>query len=160
MFYLAAFFVGFASPVVWLLNAEALAILAGLVGARPWPAVGLTLACGQIACLSLLFYGGEGLCRRVAPLRRHLERFRADPRRLERTRAGATWALVTAALFGLPPLMAMAALAPGLGLRYRTFFGVAFGGRLLRFCLLAGVPTLFSDLVPAGAVPEWLRQIL
>lgn len=159
MFYLAILAVGLVSPVIWLFNAEVVAVWAGLVATRPWLPVALTLAVGQAATFSLLFVGGEQLAQRIGPLRRSVERFRCDPARVERFRRSAVWWLLAAAVVGLPPLVATSAIAPALGVRFRTFALVALLGRTLRFIVLAGVPDLFSDWFPVDGLPAWLREL-
>lgn len=159
MFFLYAFMIAVASPIAWILNAEAVAVFAGLFGSRPWPLVALTLAAGQCLTFSLLFVGGEGLARRVGPFRRQIDRLRAEPVRWERYRRAAGWWLAAAAGIGFPPLVAMAALAPALGVSYRMFALIALGGRTARFFVFAGLPTLFADFLPMDAIPDWLRAL-
>jgi len=159
VFYLVMLAIGLVSPVVWLFNAEVVAVWAGLVATRPWPPVVFLLAAGQAVTFSLLFLGGDQLARRFGWLRRRVERFQSDAARLERFRRGSLWWLLAAAIIGIPPLVALSAIAPSLGVRFRTFALVALGGRTVRFFLLAGLPGLFSRWFPVEALPEWLRTI-
>lgn len=157
VFYLILFLVALVSPLIWLFNAEVIAVWGGLVAARPWALVALALAAGQCLAFSALFLGGDRLTRRVGPLRRRVERLQQHPERLERYRRAAVWWLAAAAAVGIPPLVALSPLAPALGVRFRTFALVALGGRTLRFMVLAGLPGLFADWLPLDALPDWLR---
>ena len=157
MYYLLAYLAAVASPIVWLLNAEAIAVLSGLSASRPVWLVALVLTAGQVTMFTALYFGGDRLLRRIGPLRRQIDRLAADPVRLERWRRRATATVAAAALVGLPPMSAFAAIAPALGVRYRTLALVATAGRGLRFLLLASLPQLFAGWFPVESLPEWLR---
>ena len=160
MFYLIVFLLTIPSPIFFILNAEALSVLVGLVGSRPWPLAVLAVTAGQCVLFSGLYLGGDKLTRRFEWLNRRVSEIAKDPERMDRYRGATEKFLILAGLFGLPPLVAMSALSPALGVRFRVFFAIAFSTRFLRFALLAGLPHAFADWFPLEAVPAWIRDLL
>ncbi len=130
--------VSFVSALVPLVNAEAfLAWVAGLDGV-PLVLCAAVAAVGQMAGKLLWYYAGMHTVdigwvqRRLAKSQREetLEKWRAQTR----GRPVATGALVfSAAFIGLPPFLAVAAVAGLLGMGVRPFLVIGLVGRFLRF---------------------------
>ena len=159
MFYLYAFILSIPSPIISIINAEAVALFVGIAGTRPWLMVGFTMAAGQCVTFSLLYFFGEAICRHFKWLKKKVDALHTDTIRMAKYQKYTAWWLVLAALFGLPPLSVLAVLAPSFHVKFRLFFAIAYGGRFLRFCLLAGMPSLFTGWVPIPDMPDWLDTL-
>jgi membrane protein YqaA with SNARE-associated domain len=133
--------VSFVSALVPLVNAEAfLAWVAGLDGV-PLVLCAAVASVGQVAGKLLWYYAGMHTVdigwvqRKIAKYHREetLERWRAQTR----GRPVATGVLVFSAAFvGLPPYLAVAAVAGLLGVGLRLFLVTGLVGRFLRFWLV------------------------
>jgi len=127
--------ISFAGGIVWLFNVEATAVLYAGVGGHNPLLVGLTCAVGQSLAYTFLFFSGGWLLERWSWGRRQIERTRARYGAwLERSFLALT---APAALIGLPPMTAMAALAGGFHVRFLPMIGIAFSLRLVRLLALA-----------------------
>lgn len=132
---LALLAISFVGSTLWVFNAEATAAVYG--AQMDWPplAVGVVAATGQ-ACAYVLFYlGGDALVERWGWLHDKVARTRRRFRdHLERR-----YLILTgvSALVGLPPVVAVAALAPGFGIPLHHLLAVAFTLRVVRFSTLA-----------------------
>ncbi len=155
LFYVVSFFLAIPSPIIFVINSEGWAAFVGLTGARPWAGVALALALGQTVCFSALYFGGHKLVARLPKVQRRLERFDA-----ERYRPLVYVWISLAALIGLPPMIAMSALASGLGVSFPALFGLALAGRFARFSLLAALPSMFTGGPKTDWIPEWLRALV
>jgi membrane protein YqaA with SNARE-associated domain len=129
--------ISFVGSVVWLLNAEATAAYYGAdMGWHP-VAVGLTCATGQVVMYVILYFGGAKLVERWRWLAAKVQR--AEERYGDRLHKAYVPTTLVAALFGIPPVLAMVSLAAGFHIRLRTIVAVTFVGRFVRFTFLAAV---------------------
>ena len=161
MFYPCALLIGMISPIFWPFNAETAALFVGLVGTRNAVLVGAVLALGETLTLTGLFFGGNGVVRRVGWLRKKVDRLREDEERMARYRQNAAGGLVVSALLAVPPLSVLAILAPAFGVRWRTLATISFLGRWIRFALIAAVPGLFpTSWFTLESLPDWLRALV
>jgi membrane protein YqaA with SNARE-associated domain len=136
-----AFFalVGFAfagpivSPFFPPLATEAMAIVFGGRGMHP-AVVGLACTIGQNLMYVLLYFSGGKLVERWPRLHRQI-----DLIRVKHSGARRTFTLVTisAAFFGLPPVLPIAIIAKGFGMRIQTLLLIGIPLRFLRFVCLA-----------------------
>ena len=121
--------------VFWVVSPEVLsAVYGSQLGWNPL-AVGLTAATSQCGVYVVLYHGGEALMKRWA----HLERLIALVKsrfasQLERNYLGM---LILGGVSGLPPVIALVALAPGFGITVRKMLVATFAARTLRFASLA-----------------------
>ncbi len=128
--------IAFVGSVVWLISPEASAVYYGAkLGWHPL-AVGVVVAAGQAPMYVMLYFGGERwamgwrwLARVVARTRRRYQS------RMERNYVGLT---VLGAIFGIPPVIAMCALASAFDIRPRRILPVVIACRVVRFSVLAG----------------------
>jgi membrane protein YqaA with SNARE-associated domain len=127
----------FAGSVVWVFNVEAAATVAGASGGWHPLIVGVTCAVGQALGYTLLFFAGEIVFRYWRWGQRKVEWTRE--RYGERLKTGFYGLTFTAALAGLPPLTAMAALAGGLQVRFLPMMAILLPLRIIRFTVLAAV---------------------
>ena len=138
---LTVFAVSFVSALVPLVNAEAfLAWVASLDGA-PLVLCAAIAAVGQVAGKLIWYYAGMRTVE-VGWVQRRLEKARREET-LEKWRAQtqgrpvATTTLVFSAAFvGLPPYLAVAAVAGLLGVGVKLFIVTGLVGRFLRFWLV------------------------
>jgi len=127
----------FAGGIVWLFNVESAAVVYGNQSGWHPLTVGLTCAAGQTLAYTFLFYCGDWL----------YSRWRWAGKQVAKTRAkygdrlGRSFLTLTApaALIGLPPMTAMAALAGGFQVRLLPLVAIAFSLRFVRFTLLAAM---------------------
>lgn len=138
----------FAGSVVWLFNTEATAIVYG--SQKGWHPlfVGVICALGQLGMHVALYLGGARLAVRWRWLREREERVRRRwGERLEQR-----YLIVTAvgAFLGAPPVVVMAALAPGFGVPLRHLVPIVFPLRVARFTLLAALGT---------QIGPWLKSL-
>ncbi len=127
--------IGFVGSVFWVVNAELTAILYGSqLGWHPL-AVGLLIGAAQTAMYVLLYFGGAQAMTRWAWLDRQVVRVRDRfQERLERAYLPASG---VAAILGVPPVIALVALAPGFQVPLLHVVPIAFAGRVVRFSILA-----------------------
>lgn len=137
MAFLSLLAFSFAGGIVWIFNVESAAVLYG--GKSAWHplAVGLTCAAGQTLAYTFLFYCGDWLYAHWRWAGRKIERTRLKyGERLSKSFLTLT---APAALVGLPPMTAMAALAGSFQVRPLPLLAIAFSLRVVRFTLLAAV---------------------
>lgn len=127
--------VSFVGAIFWILNVETAAIYYG--GELAWHplAVGLTAAVGQNLNYIFLYKGGDVLIHRWGWLGKKVEATKKRFRKKLETRY--LWLTAVAALIGIPPLVAMVALASGFNKSLRAILLVTFPIRTLRFTILA-----------------------
>jgi len=129
--------ISFVGSVFWVLNTEAAAVYyGGTLGYFPW-VVGGVCATGQVLMHVVLYYCGSGLTKKWRWLRKKVERVRTKyGDKLEKRYLYLSF---MAGIFGVPPVLIMAIMAPGFGVRLRVLVPVLFLGRIIRFTLLAWV---------------------
>ena len=121
--------------IFWVINVESLAILYGAT--RGWNPllVGVLLATGQNITYVALYFGGDQLIHRWdwlgTRVKKVFDRFGDN---LRQRFLGVT---ALAGLTGLPPAVAMPALAPGAGVKLISVISVTFTTRVIRFTILA-----------------------
>jgi len=139
MGFLSLFAFSFAGGIIWVFNVETAAMVYGARSGWHPLLVGLACAGGQSAAYTFLFFAGDWLFRRWRWGRAQVERTRA---RYGSTPASSFLLLtVPAALVGIPPMTAMAALAGGCKVRLLPMIALAFSFRLIRFTILASAGT-------------------
>jgi len=127
--------VSFLGTVVWVLSPEATAMLYGSQDRMPAVVVGGLCALGQGSMLALLYYMGGELTERWAWMRKKVERTRNRfEKQLNRS---FLWMSVSAGIVGIPPAIAISALAKGFGMRLFPFLFCIVAGRFARFTFLA-----------------------
>jgi membrane protein YqaA with SNARE-associated domain len=120
--------------VFWVVSTEGLATTFGAVGWHPLT-VGLVCSLGQNVTYVMIYLGGERLIERWEWLQTRIDRVRKRlGERLERSYLALT---VIGGLTGLPPIVAMVALAPSMQVRLRTVLTITLPARFLRFTTLA-----------------------
>lgn len=124
--------VSFVGQIVWILSPEAMAILYGRQISPPL--VGLLCATGQLPMHLLLYAGGARILPRLPFMARTIERTRTRLSASARPYLATTF---VSAIIGLPPIVAMTALAAGFGIGPRRLLAVTYAGRLIRFTTLA-----------------------
>ena len=97
--------------------------------------VGVTCALGQVLGYTLLFFAGDLVFRYWRWGQRKVEQTRE--RWGERLKKGFYGLTATAALAGLPPMTAMAALAGGFRVRFVPMISIALVLRVVRLTALA-----------------------
>ncbi|MFZ4737958.1 MAG: hypothetical protein ACOYM9_18525 [Bradymonadia bacterium] len=156
MFYLMCVLIGAVSPVFPVVSVEAFAVFIGLFAQdRPFWAVALACAFGQLLCFLTLYLAGHRWVARLPWIRRRLAHF--DPGRYQ---LHARLFYATAATVGFPPLNLLSIAAPILAVGPRYFVPVVFFGRWARLCALVFFAEQFRDWVSVDDLPEWLRARL
>jgi hypothetical protein len=135
MDFLSLLGISFVGAIFWLLNVEAAAIYYG--GELAWHplAVGLTAALGQNLNYIFLYKGGDALIHRWKWLGRKVENTRE--RFSKQMNSGYLWLTAVAALFGIPPVVAMVALASGFNKSLKSILLITYPVRVIRFTILA-----------------------
>lgn len=156
MFYLITVAVFSVSPLLQFINAEAWAVFVGLTSDRPVWAVGLTLGLAQTIGNALLYVFGNKLLRRIASLRRLMERLDR-----ERLRTHSPALLSVGAITGIPPHNAMCIAAPLVDVPLRRVIILTFIGRTIRFTVFcAGAGWFVEKLgISTDWIPAWLRAL-
>ncbi len=127
----------FAGGILWVFNVESAAVVYGNQGGWHPLVVGLTCAAGQSLAYTFLFYCGDWLCAHWRWVGKQVDKTRNKyGERLSKSFLTLT---APAALIGLPPMTAMAALAGGFQVRLLPLIAIAFSLRLIRFTILAAV---------------------
>ena len=153
MFYLVCAFIGAISPAFPVVSVEAFAVFVGLFAPeRPWWAVGLACALGQLACFTLLYLVGHRWVARMPWIQRRLARF--DPGKYQ---PHARFFYASAAAVGVPPLNLLSIAAPLMQVSLAYFMCVAFLGRLTRLCLLVAFAEQVRAWVPVEDLPAWMQ---
>ena len=125
----------FAGGIVWLFNAEGACVLAAGSGRWSPVTVGVVCTLGQTAAYTFLYFGGGWLRDHWRWWRRQLER--AEAKWGHVLQRGAVALTAPAALLGVPPMTAMAALAGSFKVRFLWVLVFALTFRSVRFQLLA-----------------------
>ncbi len=137
---LALWAISLVGSTVWLVSAEATsAVYGGRLGWHPL-AVGLIAALGQSTAYVLFYYGGDALIARWTWLHD----------KVTRTRRRFLVLTGVSALVGIPPVVAVAALAPGFGIPLSHLISVAFTLRVVRFTTLAWLGERVLDALGWG----------
>ena len=142
-------------PSPFLAYGEAWCILVGLDGSRSWMATAFAVALGQTIGFGLIYVFGSQLIGRIARLRRAL-----DTLDVERFREKAPWFLALGALTGVPPHLAMCAVAPAVGVQLGRLMALTLVMRSIRFGVLAGAPNRFSAYFGTDWLPTWLTDLI
>jgi membrane protein YqaA with SNARE-associated domain len=140
---LALLGIAFVGSVFWLVSPEASSVYYGAkLGWHPL-AVGALVAAGQAPMYVMLYYGGE----RWAMRWKWLARVVARTRRRYQARMERSYMVLTAvgAVTGLPPVIAMCALASAFDIRFARLFPVVVLCRVLRFTVLASGGWAFTS---------------
>lgn len=124
----------FVGAVFWVLSTEGLAMYYGALGWHP-ALVGLLCSIGQNANYVVLYFGGKTLIERWTWLREKVGI--VEDRYHSWLRQGYLITTFIASLVGLPPVVAMVALAPGFHIRLPVLLTVTLVGRFIRFTVLA-----------------------
>ena len=132
---LELYLIGCVGTVVWVINAE-LATMAYAGMDDPYSPLVLALVAtlGQCTSYVIFLYGGRtiGKFKSVQRLVERTERRFAD-----KLKAGFMSLTLTAAVLGVPPVIALVLLAKPFGMSAWPIIGIAFGGRLIRFSACA-----------------------
>lgn len=133
----AVLFACFFSGASLVINAEATVMIAASVFATEPMLAGAAAACGQAFLLLFLYRYGGGLALRWTWLQKKTDK----ARRRYQARLQERFLLfgAGAALIGVPPLLAMAVLAPSFDTRASHFVAIAVPLRFLRFWLFAAL---------------------
>ncbi len=145
----AVLFACFFSGISLVINAEATLMIAASIFAADPMLAGAAAAFGQAFLLIFLYRYGGGLALRWRWLQRQTDKAR---RRYE-ARLEKRFLLfgASAALLGVPPLLAMAVLAPSFGARASHFVAVAVPLRFVRFWFVAALGAQLDD---------WIRGLI
>ena len=139
---LTLFGIGAVGTVFWVVSPEVSAVYYGKELGWPSLAVGGLIATAQAPVYLGIFLGGDRLVGRWRWLATKVERTRTRfERHLHSRYLGLT---LVAAILGVPPVLAMCALAGPFGVKARHLMPVVVFGRLIRFTTLAGTGGLFS----------------
>ncbi len=132
---LALLGISFVGSVFWVVSPELSSVYYGAeLGWHPL-AVGALVSLGQGPMWALLYFGGERWALRWKRLERAVQRTRERFQdRMERNYIGM---VALGAVFGLPPLIALSALAAAFDVRLIRLLPVALLGRMVRFSILA-----------------------
>ncbi len=125
----------FVGAVFWVISTEGLAMYYG--GALGWHPVWIGLLCslGQNANYVCFYFGGKTLVERWRWLAAKVAF--VEKRYHHSLQKGYLITTGFSAVFGVPPVIAMAALASGFHIRLQHFLAVSLAGRWLRFTILA-----------------------
>ena len=121
--------------VVWVINAEvATMAYAGMEDPYSPLVLGLVATLGQCTSYLIFLYGGKtiGKLKSIQKLVR-----RTEERFAEKMKAGFLSLTVTAAILGVPPVIALVLLAKPFGMSAWPVIGIAFAGRIIRFTACA-----------------------
>jgi len=142
--YGATFAVAFIAGMFPLVSIEVFLIGATALGAEPrtLPVLIAIAAVGHQIAKTITYYAGAGVFE--LPRGRMREKIEAAKSRIDRWNRRPRLILFLAAATGLPPLWALGFIAqPLMKMDIATFTGISFIGRVLRFCTLVAVTTLF-----------------
>jgi membrane protein YqaA with SNARE-associated domain len=142
--YGATFAVAFIAGMFPFISIEVFLIGATALGAEPkvLPVLIAIAAVGHQIAKTITYYAGAGLFH--LPRGRMRERIEAAKTRIDRWNRRPRLILFVAAATGLPPLWVLGYIAqPLMKMDFATFTGISFVGRVLRYCVLVAVTTLF-----------------
>ena len=134
MEYLYLFFSGIVGAVFWVFNTEAYVMFVSFdKKMNPFIAASIA-AIGQSITWTLLYFFGRVLQQKWNWLRLRIEKTKE---RILRHGDKVLAFTFSGAVFGIPPLIGCACLAPVFDLRYGRFIAVTILGRFIRFLFLA-----------------------
>ena len=134
---LTLFGVAIVGSFFWLVSPEVMSAVYGAEGRWSPVVIGLVCSTAQCCVYIFLYRGGETLVQRWQWLNRMVARTRKRfARGLEERYLGL---VVLGALFGIPPIVVLVALASGFQVRMPRLLAVAFVGRAIRFGGLAAL---------------------
>jgi membrane protein YqaA with SNARE-associated domain len=142
--YGATFAVAFIAGMFPFISIEVFLVGATALGAEPQvlPVLIAIAAVGHQIAKTITYYAGAGLFH--LPRGRMRERIEAAKARIDRWNRRPRAILFVAALTGLPPLWVLGYVAqPLMKMDIVTFTAISFIGRVLRYCVLVAVTTLF-----------------
>ena len=142
--YGATFAVAFIAGLFPFISIEVFLIGATALGAEPrvLPVLIAIAAVGHQIAKTITYYAGAGLFQ--LPRGRMRERIDAAKARIDRWNRRPRLILFVAAVTGLPPLWLLGYIAqPLMKMDIATFTAISFVGRVLRYCVLVAVTTLF-----------------
>ena len=142
--YGATFAVGFIAGLFPFISIEVFLIGATALGAEPraLPVLIAIAAVGHQIAKTITYYAGAGLFQ--LPRGRMRERIDAAKARIDRWNRRPRLIMFVAAVTGLPPLWLLGYIAqPLMKMDIATFTAISFIGRVLRYCVLVAVTTLF-----------------
>ena len=142
--YGATFAVAFIAGMFPFISIELFLIGATALGAEPGllPVLIAIAAVGHQIAKTITYYAGAGLFH--LPRGRMRERIDAAKARIDRWNRRPRLILFIAAATGLPPLWVLGYIAqPLMKMDIVTFTTISFVGRVLRYCVLVAVTTLF-----------------
>jgi membrane protein YqaA with SNARE-associated domain len=142
--YGATFAVGFIAGLFPFISIEVFLIGATALGAEPrvLPVLIAIAAVGHQIAKTVTYYAGAGLFQ--LPRGRMRARIDAAKERIDRWNRRPRLILFVAAVTGLPPLWLLGYIAqPLMKMDIATFTAISFIGRVLRYCVLVAVTTLF-----------------
>lgn len=153
MLYLWIGLVVIPSPILIFISSEAIAIIGSLKGYSPFM-LAVALASGQTIGFTFLCIFGERLAHRWERVKRLREKSE-----LSKYHCHVPKLIAWVSLIGVPPVnvscMAVATVqAPVLPL-----VPLLFGGRLLRYWLIASLPEYFTDFINPNSLPSWLQSL-
>jgi membrane protein YqaA with SNARE-associated domain len=132
--------VAFVGTVFWVVSPEAAAIYYGAeLGWNPL-LVGATIAVGQIGMYAILYHGGEVMVQRWRWL--HGKVMATRTRFLHHMERNYLILAGVGSTTGIPPIVALMALASGFGIPARAMLPVTIVGRTIRFTTLAAAGEL------------------
>jgi membrane protein YqaA with SNARE-associated domain len=131
---LALFGISLVGSVIWFVPVSATSAAYGQLGWHPL-LVGLVASSAQTLGFCILYLGGEQAVRRWRPLARRIDETRE--RYLPRLEQAYLPSTALGGVSGMPPMVALATLAPAFNVRLHHFLAVAFAARLCRYSFLA-----------------------
>ncbi|MCA9524513.1 MAG: VTT domain-containing protein [Myxococcales bacterium] len=134
----------FIGAYIWIFNVEVAVVVFCVRYPEVSPLlVGLAAGIGQSSCYLVGFLFSEQLYRRVSWLHERVDKMIAE----DKFRRYALTLTISGALLGVPPF-SLVAIAGGLW-RFSPlrFAAIAYGGRIVRFTVLATFPGLFRSLL-------------
>jgi len=135
--------IGFVGTILWFINTEATSVVYRVqFGWHPvW--IGVVLSLSQNVMYLFLYFGGDRIVRCWTWLGRKVEHVRTRyGQLLDRAYLPTTF---VAAIFGIPPVLALVTLASSMGIRLRQLLPITLYGRFVRFFTLAIIgETIFA----------------
>ena len=132
--YFYLFFSGVVGSVIWIFNTEAYVMFLSFdKNMNPFVAA-VIASVGQCITWTLLFFFGQVLQEKWSWLKSKIDGTKEKILRHSDKVLAFTF---SAAVFGIPPLIGCACLAPVFDLKYSRFILITFLGRFIRFLFLA-----------------------
>lgn len=142
------------SPILIFISSEAIAIIGSLNHHSPL-ALASALALGQTIGFTTLCLFGDQLAERWSKINQL--RKRAD---IEKYRTKAPLLIAWVSFVGVPPVNICCLAVAAVKTRVLPLIPILFGGRWLRYWIVASVPEYFSDYVNLDLLPFWLQSFL